>query len=140
MEHILEHHGILGMKWGVRRFQNEDGSLTAAGKRRYRTDADPPHEDYLETHPKKSVSRLSDAELRRRINRLQMEQQYVTLVKEPKSKGQERIERGKKMLEDVLFNSGKAIATKYVTQYATKGIDKMLGNGTATNSTPKSST
>ena len=31
----LAHHGILGMKWGVRRYQNPDGSLTAAGKARY---------------------------------------------------------------------------------------------------------
>lgn len=31
----LEHHGILGQKWGVRRFQNPDGSLTAEGKARY---------------------------------------------------------------------------------------------------------
>ena len=31
----LYHHGIKGMKWGVRRFQNEDGSLTAKGKKRY---------------------------------------------------------------------------------------------------------
>lgn len=31
----LSHHGILGMKWGVRRFQNSDGSLTDAGKKRY---------------------------------------------------------------------------------------------------------
>lgn len=30
----LQHHGIRGMKWGVRRYQNEDGSLTDAGKRR----------------------------------------------------------------------------------------------------------
>lgn len=31
----LEHHGILGMKWGVRRFQNADGSLTPEGRARY---------------------------------------------------------------------------------------------------------
>lgn len=30
----LQHHGIPGMKWGIRRFQNKDGSLTAAGKKR----------------------------------------------------------------------------------------------------------
>lgn len=31
----LYHHGIKGQKWGLRRFQNEDGSLTPAGKKRY---------------------------------------------------------------------------------------------------------
>ena len=31
----LYHHGIKGQKWGVRRFRNDDGSLTAAGKARY---------------------------------------------------------------------------------------------------------
>ena len=34
METYLAHHGILGMKWGVRRYQNEDGTLMSAGKRR----------------------------------------------------------------------------------------------------------
>lgn len=35
MEQYLQHHGILGQKWGVRRYQNADGSLTSAGKKRY---------------------------------------------------------------------------------------------------------
>ena len=35
-DHIyLAHHGIKGMKWGIRRFRNRDGSLTKAGKKRY---------------------------------------------------------------------------------------------------------
>ena len=34
-ENSLEHHGVLGMKWGVRRYLNADGSLTNKGKKRY---------------------------------------------------------------------------------------------------------
>lgn len=34
-ENALQHHGILGMKWGIRRYQNPDGSLTELGKKHY---------------------------------------------------------------------------------------------------------
>ena len=37
----LYHHGIKGMRWGVRRFQNKDGTLTSAGKKRYDKDGNP---------------------------------------------------------------------------------------------------
>lgn len=46
----LYHHGIKGMKWGVRRFQNKDGTLTAKGKKRY--DDDPNNDDKTNTEQK----------------------------------------------------------------------------------------
>lgn len=63
----LQHHGIKGMRWGRRRYQNKDGSLTPAGKKRRAAEED--------------VSSLSDEELRSRINRLNLERRYVNLSK-----------------------------------------------------------
>ena len=79
----LYHWGIKGMKWGVRRYQNKDGSLTPAGRKRRRDDY---HEDYNKAHDKKSVKQMSDSELRSRNNRLQMEKQYADLTRK-KNKG-----------------------------------------------------
>lgn len=81
----LWHWGIKGMKWGVRRYQNKDGTLTTAGKKHYGEDgADGANTgtevtEYAPKVSKKKVGDYSDEELRAQINRMQMEKQYRDL-------------------------------------------------------------
>lgn len=118
----LSHWGIKGMKWGKRRYQNPDGTLTAEGKKRYGDDS---HEDYRRAHEKKSVSQMSDKELQARNNRLQMEQNYQRLT--------QKTGKGKKIVS--AFIAGGATIAGIATAYgqykkhlgpvADKGIDKI---------------
>ena len=80
----IYHWGIKGMKWGVRRYQNKDGTLTTAGKKHYNGDGNAGEEaEQVEYAPKrtgKDASAYTDEELRARIQRMQMEDQYRTLM------------------------------------------------------------
>ena len=57
----LYHHGIKGQKWGVRRFQNPDGTLTAAGKRRLYKGLSRENVDYRNLLSKEQKDRLTGA-------------------------------------------------------------------------------
>lgn len=54
------HHGIKGMKWGIRRYQNEDGTLTAAGKKRYGSMSDDKLQKSLYKQVKKARAEQTD--------------------------------------------------------------------------------
>ncbi len=67
----LIHYGIKGQQWGLRRYQNEDGTLTEEGKLRYNEGQ--PESD---TWKKSEAKYLTDKELIRRNNRLTQERNY----------------------------------------------------------------
>lgn len=94
----IYHHGIKGMRWGIRRYQNKDGSLTPSGKKR---SSNTIHEDYIKSHTKKSSKSMSDAELRSRINRLEMEKKYNQLSTEHVNKGKAYLNKSNKLLTTV---------------------------------------
>jgi len=85
-EDSLMHYGILGMKWGIRRFQKKDGSLTPEGRERYGDDTPDGNKsssgdsDTTTRTPAKSASEMTDQELNQALNRLRMEQQYNELT------------------------------------------------------------
>lgn len=101
-EEMLEHHGIKGQKWGVRRFQNKDGTRTALGKKR---ESSP---DAKEKEARKSDVKnrrtMSDADLKKRIERMRLEKEYKTLVDEDTAPG-------KKYVSEILSAAGKKTLT-----------------------------
>ncbi|MDO5785266.1 MAG: hypothetical protein Q4P20_09425 [Eubacteriales bacterium] len=82
MNNELYHYGVLGMKWGVRRTPGQLGHRPAKKKKVVSE-----HDDYKNAHSNKNIKTMSDKELRDRLNRLQMEQQYSKLTDSDCSKG-----------------------------------------------------
>lgn len=104
MSNSLYHFGIKGMKWGIRRYQNKDGSLTAAGKKRYNEGEQSSKEKTVSStssNRSRSISELSDTELRTRINRLNLEKQYKQLISEGVSDNTKQAKEGKRFVNDI---------------------------------------
>ena len=162
MEHTiysdeLQHFGTKGMKWGVRRYQNTDGSLTSEGRKRYsvvkaikdyktastrkknlekaraarieKKKADEKRKKDLEAG-KIPAKKMTDEELKARVARLQMEKSYNDLLKDRKS-----IERGNRFLnkfldstiDKVADNSLADVVAQSLKVATVKGVNKVVG-------------
>lgn len=121
----LMHHGIKGMKWGIRRFQRKDGSLTPAGKKRYSDDGDVGSDKGESTNKQtskgstsgsskpKTVSEMSDDEIRQRLNRMQLEDQYNAAMAK---RNPDKYQRAKKIVADLAEQTVRNLATKTITK------------------------
>lgn len=78
MENELYHWGIKGMKWGVRRYQNKDGTYTSAGRKRKRDNWSEDAKTASDIR-KKSVKEMSNAELRKLNERTRLENEHKQL-------------------------------------------------------------
>lgn len=126
MDDVLIHYGILGMKWGVRRYQNKDGSLTSAGKKRYGNNDDikDSQQKNTEEPKKKSVKDMSDEELRREINRMQLEQSYLRMTGQNIEKGKSAVEIALGKMKESFVST---VAQKSGQILAERLVNSMLG-------------
>lgn len=116
----LYHYGVLGMKWGVRRYHNRDGTLNERGRRkaaklenRYSNLTNGRNirkKKISKGMHNKSVKAMSDAELKQKVNRLRLEKDYLDLNKQVNNLENKTISRGRKR----------------VSKIANKAIDEIL--------------
>ena len=111
---FIYHHGIKGQKWGVRRYQNEDGTLTAAGKKRYAEEEDKKVREERKQDAKNRRN-LSDSELEAKIKRLKMERELKSLTEEDLSPG-------KKAVKEMMSSAVKKVLTAAIAGGIAYGV------------------
>lgn len=129
---FLKHHGILGMKWGIRRFQpyskGEGHKGRYTGKKnnieRLKTNKSKKKEakekkKELKKNPVSPAKSMSDDELRQALNRINMEKQYDQLTTAEKTKG-------RKLYDELVVKSMKVAVAGTVVRLTTDQINKIL--------------
>lgn len=131
MDNELYHYGIIGQKWGVRRFQNKDGTLTPAGRKR----AAKLESEYEKVTGKKlnngdssssntkSIKDMTDDEIRSRISRIKLENELNSLTPEQISKGKAFVNG----IKDVAVPALKEASKTQMTKFLNKNLSKVLG-------------
>lgn len=107
----LIHYGTKGMRWGIRRFQNKDGSLTKAGlKRRAKLESElkqlggrNKRSDGTNEPPrKKTVAEMTDDELRAHTNRMRVEKDYYDAQKNLAMANPRQVSKGEKFMKSLM--------------------------------------
>lgn len=125
MDNELNHWGIKGMKWGIRRFQKKDGSLTPAGKKRYGDDDSDEETRNAERRARALKSSnaeeifenrdvLTTAEIRERLDRINVERQLAAVAASTKKTGMDRAKEVVDKVNDIykMANSPAAVAAR----------------------------
>lgn len=143
----LYHHGIRGQRWGIRRYQNKDGTLTEEGKRRAnemageyarltgssirrltrssKSSKSSTPEQHKEPEPTKtkSLSEMSDKELSDALNRMRNEEAYKDLEKKRK---EANTSAGKKFVKETMSKAGSAVAVATATAIMSLAINAVV--------------
>lgn len=121
----LYHSGVKGQKWGIRRYQNEDGTLTALGKIHYGAQktgqaigraAKKVYDKRMEKHKIRHPEKMTDTELRDHINRIKMENEYREMMRQNKKP----VSVGHRIANDILENSAKTLASGVINRLNSK--------------------
>lgn len=137
----LMHHGILGMHWGVRKYQNKDGSLTAAGRKRVdkldseyqrltgmKLNKKKPSTDVKKTESKpksksKSISEMTNEEIQEKINRITLEQNLKSLTPKKISAGKRFTET---VMNDVITPAATDVGKQLARSMFADGVNKVF--------------